>query len=136
MTTDGVVKAAGFRRMNEESRWNVDNWNALRGLPWDVTEPGAEATEVSLTTSNHPSAFDATSALSHKDRVEEIRCDELLLCVVHGKTAKLHTEECRTRIGEQMEHDLKGLGRLQVHETQRDVEPEVGVDQAPARQKK
>ena len=41
MTTDGVVKAAGFRRMNEESRWNDDNWNALRGLPWDVTETGA-----------------------------------------------------------------------------------------------
>ena len=42
MTTDGVVKAAGFRRMNEESRWNDDNLNALRGLPWDVTDTGAE----------------------------------------------------------------------------------------------
>ena len=31
-TGRGVVKAAGFRRMNEESRWNVDNWNALRDL--------------------------------------------------------------------------------------------------------
>ena len=40
MTIDGVVKGAGFRRMNEETRWNVDNWNALRGLPWDVTETG------------------------------------------------------------------------------------------------
>ena len=46
MTTDGVVKAAGFRRMNEENRWNVDSWNALRGLPWDVTATEAEATEV------------------------------------------------------------------------------------------
>ena len=36
MTTDGVVKAAGFRRMNEENRWNAGNWNALRGLLWDV----------------------------------------------------------------------------------------------------
>ena len=45
MTIDGVMKAARFRRMNEESRWNVDNWNALRGLPWDVTETGAEAKE-------------------------------------------------------------------------------------------
>ena len=45
MTTDGVVKAAGFRRMNEESRWNVENWNALRGLPWDAIETEAEATE-------------------------------------------------------------------------------------------
>ena len=34
MTTDGVVKAAGFRWMNEESRWDVENWNALRGLLW------------------------------------------------------------------------------------------------------
>ena len=31
MTTDGVVKAAGVRRMNEVSRWNVDNWNARQG---------------------------------------------------------------------------------------------------------
>ena len=31
--------------MNEENRWNVENWNALRGLPWDATETGAEAAE-------------------------------------------------------------------------------------------
>ena len=43
MTTEGVVKAAGFRRMNEENRWNVENWNALRGPLWDVIETGAEA---------------------------------------------------------------------------------------------
>ena len=34
MTKDGVVNAEGFRRMNDENRWNVDSWNALRGLPW------------------------------------------------------------------------------------------------------
>ena len=45
ITTEGVVKAAGFRRMNEESRWNVDSGNAFRGLLWDVTETGAEVTE-------------------------------------------------------------------------------------------
>ena len=45
MTTDGVVKAAGGRRMNEENRWNAENWNALRGLLWNVTETGAEAAE-------------------------------------------------------------------------------------------
>ena len=45
MTTDGVVKAAEFLRMNEESRWKVDNRNALRGLLWDATELEAEAAE-------------------------------------------------------------------------------------------
>ena len=43
MTIDGVAKAAGFRRMNEKNRWNVDSWNGLCGVPWDVTERGAEA---------------------------------------------------------------------------------------------
>ena len=31
--------------MNVENRWNVNSWNALRGLPWDVTERGADAAE-------------------------------------------------------------------------------------------
>ena len=45
MTTDGVLKAAGFRRMNVENRWNVDAWGALRDLPWDVAERGANTAE-------------------------------------------------------------------------------------------
>ena len=80
MTTEEVVEAAGFRRMNEENRWSVEHWNALRGLPWDVTETGAEAAP-SPTTSNHSSALDATSGLCHKGRLEEIRCDDRLLTV-------------------------------------------------------
>ena len=45
--------------------------------------------------------------------------------------AKPHTEECRTRTGEQMEHDPQGHERLQVHKSRRDVEPEVELDRAP-----
>ena len=83
MTTDVVVRAAGFRRMNEESRWNVHSWNALRDLPWDVIERVIEVTEVSSspTTSHHPSAFDATSAQRHEGRLEKVWCDHRLLCV-------------------------------------------------------
>ena len=29
MRTDGVLDARGFRRVNVESRWNVDSWGAL-----------------------------------------------------------------------------------------------------------
>ena len=32
-------------KMSEESRWNVDSCNAVRGLPWDVTEREGEAAE-------------------------------------------------------------------------------------------
>ena len=48
---------------------------------------------------------------------------------VHGQTATPHTEECRTRIGEQMEHDPEGHESLQVHK-RREVEREVVVDRA------
>ena len=67
MTTDEVVKAAGFRRMNEENRWHVENWNAL-------LETAAEAAEAV-----HRSAFDVTSALRHKGRLEEIWWRDRLL---------------------------------------------------------
>ena len=50
---------------------------------------------------------------------------------VHGKTTTPRTEECQTRIGEQMEHDPDGHERLQVRKRRRDVEPEVEVDWVP-----
>ena len=40
--------------------------------------------------------------------------------------AKPHTEECRSRIGEQMEHDPEGHERLQVHKSRRDARANEG----------
>ena len=51
--------------------------------------------------------------------------------VVHGKTSKLHTVECRNRIGEQLEHDPEGHERLKFHKRRRDVEPEIEANRAP-----
>ena len=45
MTTDGVVNAAGFPRMNDKNPLNVDSRKSLRGLPWDLAEGGAKAAE-------------------------------------------------------------------------------------------
>ena len=52
----------------------------------------------------------------------------------HGQTAKPHTEECRTRIGEQMKHDPEGHERWPVHKhkQRRNVEPDVEVDKMRA----
>ena len=71
---DEVVKAAGLRRMNEESRWNVDSWHALRDLPLGCHRKGSRSCRgcSSPTTSNHPSAFGATSALRHEGRLEKV----------------------------------------------------------------
>ena len=83
MTTDGVVKAVGFRRMNEESRWNVENWNwsSWSSLGCNRNRGRSYRGYPSPTTSNHPSALNAKSAPCHKGRLEEIRCDDVLLSV-------------------------------------------------------
>ena len=136
MITDGVVTAAGFRRMSEESRWNVEDWNDLCGVPWDVTERGADIAEAIQ--SPHPQIVDLPLAARRRyvTRADSRKCGVTIGCAaysdiaVHGKTAKPHTEECRTTIGEQMEHDLDGHERLQVHKRRQCVEPEVEVDWA------
>ena len=121
MTTDGVVKAAGFRRMNVANRWNVDSWNALRGLHWDVTERGAEAAEATQAPRPQIIQLSLAPRRRHVTRADvrkygmTIGCSACSEIAVHGKTSKPHTEECRTRIGEQMEHDLEGYVLSQVH---------------------
>ena len=64
-------------------------------------------------------------------RGQSIGCGACCDIVVHGKTAKFHTDECRARIGNQLEHDPGGHERLQVHKRRRDAEPEVEGDQGP-----
>ena len=54
-----------------------------------------------------------------------------VLTLLYGKTAKPHTEECQTKIVEQLAHDPEGHERLQIHRCRRDVELEVRVDRAP-----
>ena len=136
MITDGVVKAAGFRRMNEESRWNVDKWNALRGVPWDVTERGADIAEAIQAPRPQIVHLPLAPRWRYVTRADSRKCGVTIGCAansdiaVHGKTAKPHTEECRTTIGEQMEHDPQGHERLQVRKRRQYVELEVEVDWA------
>ena len=127
MTTDGRVKVAGFRKMNVERQWNVDSWGALGGLLWDVTETGADAAEAVQAPRPHsscPSSFGAISA-----PFLTVGCAAYSDIAVHGKTAKPHTDERRTRIGEAW--STNGRERLQRHRRRRDVGPERGEARAP-----
>ena len=119
MATDGVVKAVGFRRMNDESRWDVDGWNALRGLPRDVTQGAAEAAEAI-----HAPRPRMIHLLLAPRRRHVTRADlrkygatmvalRVLALLLTGRHQTPH-EECPTRIGEQMEHDLEGHERLDI----------------------
>ena len=56
-----------------------------------------------------------------------IGCSACSDIAVHVKTSKPHTEECRTRIGEQMEHHPQGHERMKVNKRRRDVETDAPV---------
>ena len=116
--------------MNEENPWNVDSGDALRDLPWDVQmlfKPHDLKSSICLW--RH--VGDTSRGAHLRKYGVTIGCSACSDIAVHGKTATSHTEESRKRIGENMEHDPEGHGRLQVHKLRRDVVPEVEVDGAP-----
>ena len=46
MTTQGVLRGMAFNRRPEGERWTTDDWDRLKGLPWDMvprTSAGREA---------------------------------------------------------------------------------------------
>ena len=84
MTTDGVVKAAGFRRLNVQNRMECrqlgcSSRSSLGCLPKE--EPTLhEATQAPRPqVVHHP--FGATSALCHEGRLEKVWCDNRLCSV-------------------------------------------------------
>ena len=120
MTTDGVVKAAGFRRMNVENRWNVDSWRSSLGC---YRKRSRRCRGHSSSTSLSYTIFfwlhvGATSR-------EKVWSD----IAVHGKKATPHTDE--TRMEQQMARAPEDHERLQVHERRRDAELEVEEAWAP-----
>ena len=116
---------------NVNNRWDVDSWNALCGLIWDVTESGADAAEAIYATRPQVVHLPLAPRRRHVTRAD-LRKYGLTVgrsassdTAVHGKKAKPHTDERRTRIGQRLEHDPEGHKRLQVHKRRRDAEPEV-----------
>ena len=97
MTTGGVVRAAGFRRMIEESRWHVGSWNALRGLAWDVTKRGADAAAAEAIQAPRPQIVHLPLGprWRHVTRADlrkygvAIVCAACSVIAVHGKTSNL-----------------------------------------------
>ena len=45
-TPDGIIKARDFKRHSSiEERWNIEQFNAFRGVPW-ATIPGMESDDI------------------------------------------------------------------------------------------
>ena len=109
MTTEGVVKTAGVRRIG------MSTIGMLR----------PQITHLPLTPRRRYVA--RADLRKYGVTIGCLACSDI---AVHGRTSKLHTEDCRNWIGEQVQHDPEGRERLQVHKRRRDVEPEIGANRA------
>ena len=137
MTANGVVTAAGFRRMPAVDRWKTEGLNSLRGLPWDVSKGAPEAADAEQVERPPPRAIMLPLAprrryVTRTDLKKygiTIGCTACSDIAVHGKSVKPHSDECRARIGAHLETDPVGQERLQAHKRRRDEVPEEAVAQ-------
>ena len=98
-TTDGVVKAAVFRRTHEKSRWNVDCWNALL-VCHRKRSKFTEAIPAPRPHIIHPPLTPRRRCVTRADLRKfgvAIGCSACSVIAVHGKTSKPHTEVHKRR---------------------------------------
>ena len=94
IAADGVKRGTGVRRLADCDRWVADGWDALRGLPWEVTARRSPGT---------PRAGAAGEAVVHRQFMSWRhlcrRGSTLFTCILLGQSTVLpHTEACRARI--------------------------------------
>ena len=77
MTTQGVLRGTGFNRRPEDERWTTDDWDKLKGLPWDMVpkaslgreaEVFADKEAVGLPISSAPQGPPAAAPAPAKER--------------------------------------------------------------------
>ena len=117
LTTEAIGKAAGCRWTRQKDPWSVDVWEALRGLPWDVVERGAEAAEAVQAPRTRVLNVPATPRRHCVTRADLGKYGLTLGCAaradiaVHGKATEPLTDECPPRFGEHMDSNLESQDR-------------------------
>ena len=123
--------------MNEESRWNVDSWNAPRGLPWDVTERGADTAVVMQAARPQVVQLLLAPRRRYVTRADLRRMarqssvQHVLKLLFMGRQQHLTRKSVGQRLASNWSTTLKVHELFQVHKRRRDVEPEVEVDRTP-----
>ena len=127
ITTEGVKKALGVRRLTPEERWEPQGWTDLKGYPWSVAH---RAGGLHRLNAEGPLPLQGpTPALTPpvQRRLYILKADVERLgatpgcpgctCVLLGESTQLnHTEACRARMMELLAQDPKGKARIEAHE--------------------
>jgi len=131
MTSEGVKRGVGFRRMPEADRWDPSQWDQLKGIPWEFNAPRPSVPRlVDEDRLVVPPPVEARVAPPQKRRMyirrEDVHkygatenCPGCRCILEDRRTTVPHTEGCRNRIVEAMEKDETGAERIQAHEKKR-----------------
>ena len=133
MTSDGVKRGTGFRRMPVADRWDPTGWDQLRGIPWELSAPRPAAGERLIAEDRLvvPLPPPEERLAPPQRRRLYIRREDVhkhgatdgcpgCKCVLEDRrTTVPHTEACRARIIEAMEKDETGAERIQSHAKRR-----------------
>ena len=123
MTTEGVMKARTVRRLPGPDRWDQEDWENLKGLPWAwkpirTKMPGSSPIPISDAPLPLPAAAEKAAAKPRRFYIRKADvqrygytpgCRGCEAIVVGDPTfaARNHSEKCRKRIQEAMERDEK-----------------------------
>ena len=143
MTTDGVRRGTGIRRLSSADRWDPSGWDLLRGLPWEQSAARPAGEQLMLEERLVVPPLKEERVAPPQQRRVYIRREDVhkhgatgCRCILEDKRTTLpHTEACRARITEAMENDEAGQARLEAHAKKRKerqqldtVKPKVVVD--------
>ena len=147
MTSKGILRGTGARRVPEAERWTKDGWSELRGLPWEIKartrttpkpvlgdeEVGQEVIPRPLLSPGEKrKMYVMTTDVKHWGPTEGCRgCESV---IVHGRVLGgcSHNDECRARIEELMSRDELGRRRLERQRRKdRDPDEPEAADAAP-----
>ena len=128
ITSEGVRRGKGLRRLPESERWTEVGWKELRGLPWEVEARERKAKVPIMDPNEAPQLIIPPVAVQgpvqrgfyvlapdvkHFNPTEGCRgCESVVL---HGKVLPglSHTQACRERFERLLEGDEAGRRRLE-----------------------
>ena len=139
MTTQGVLRGMGFNRRPDDERWTTDDWDRLKGLPWDMVPRASVGREAEVFADEGAVGLPISPAPQQPPTAAPARAKERYVlkadidkfgptpgcpgCVDYTSKGlgtmltaqRAHSHECRERSGKLLETDERGSARLEEH---------------------
>jgi hypothetical protein len=123
-----------LERVPEDQRWSTENWDRLRGFPWDI-QPRQQKSERKMTSGRdaeatklerpRPPVLEPQARKMYVTKADVVKFGGTdgchgCACIALGSSAvQPHSDECRTRIAKKLMESESGARRLEEHRRRR-----------------